>query len=66
MILMQPKSMIFLGLFLVLTGFVLPFLMVLHLMETTYFLSFISWISTTAGLILGVIGAAQYVRIRKK
>lgn len=62
----HPQRLILLGFVLVLLGFVLPFLMVLQLVETTFFLSFFSWGSTTTGLILGVIGATQFVRFRKK
>ena len=62
----NPQRMIVIGFFLVLLGFVLPLLMVLQVVETTYFLSFVSWGSTASGLFLGLIGAAQYVRLRKK
>jgi len=62
----NPKRLILIGFFLVLLGFVLPFLMVLQLVETTFFLSFLSWGATTSGLLLGIVGAAQYVRLRKK
>ena len=62
----NPKRLIVIGFFLVLLGFVLPLLMVLRIVETTYFLSFVSWGSTASGLFLGLIGAAQHVRLRKK
>ena len=62
----NPKRLILIGFCLVLLGFVLPFLMVLQIVETTFFLSFLSWGSTTSGLMLGIVGAAQYVRLRKK
>ena len=65
MMYIQPKNLILFGFFLVLMGFVLPFLMVLQLLETTFFLSFLSWGGTTTGLILGVTGGAQYVRTRR-
>jgi hypothetical protein len=65
MIATHPKRLILLGFFLVLLGFVLPFLMTLHLVKPTFFLGFISWGSTVGGLFLGLIGAASYVRTRK-
>lgn len=58
--------MILVGFLLVLLGFVLPFLMTLHIVTPTYFLSFLSWGSTVGGLFLGLIGAANYVGSQKK
>jgi hypothetical protein len=65
MINIYPKRLILIGFFLALLGFVLPFLMTLHILKTTFFLSFVSWGSTTGGLFLGLIGAANYVRSQK-
>ena len=62
----HPKRTILIGFFLVLLGFVLPFLMMLQIVETTFFLSFLSWGSTTSGLFLGLLGAATHVRRQKK
>lgn len=62
MIDISPKSMILLGFFLALLGFVLPFLMTLHIVKPTYLLSFVSWGSTTVSLFLGLIGGANYMR----
>ena len=50
--------LIFLG------GVVLPFLMVLDIIESTFFLVFLSFTSSTIGLFLGMIGAAEFVRKR--
>lgn len=57
--------MILISFILAMLGVVLPFLMVLRFIEPTFFLSFISWGSTAGGLLLGLIGAAQYVRMKK-
>lgn len=65
MISLHPTRLILLGLSLVLLGFVLPFLMTLHIIHPTFFLSFVSWGSTTGGLFLGLIGSAHYVGSRK-
>ena len=62
----QPRTFILVGFLLVLTGFVLPFLMMLHIVETTFFLSFVSWGATASGLFLGLIGSVRYVRAKKK
>ena len=60
---MHPRNIILLGLVLVLLGFVLPFLMVLRLLEASFLLSFLSYGASITGLLLGLIGAAWYVRI---
>jgi hypothetical protein len=53
------------GLILLIVGVVLPFSMVLGLITPTYFLSFLSYSSSTAGLITGFIGIAQHMGARK-
>lgn len=62
----NPKRLILIGFFLVLAGAVLPFLMVIQVFESTFFLNFFSFGATMAGLLLGMVGAATYVRLRKK
>jgi hypothetical protein len=62
---MSGRTMLVVGFLLVfLGGLVLPFLMVLHIIETTFFLVFLSFTSSTIGLFLGMIGAAEFVRKR--
>jgi hypothetical protein len=61
-----PLKIILIGFTLVVVGVVLPFLMVLHVLKSTFFLNFISYTASTAGLILGVIGAAMNVRLKRK
>jgi len=62
---MQPWKLIVIGFVLVLMGFVLPFLMVVRVLESSLFLSFLSYGASVGGLLLGLIGAAMYVRIRR-
>jgi hypothetical protein len=62
----HPKRLILIGFFLVLAGAVLPFLMVIQVLESTFFLNFFSFGATMAGLLLGMVGAATYVRLQKK
>jgi hypothetical protein len=38
--------------------------MVRHIIESTFFLVFLSFTSSTIGLFLGLIGAAEFVRKR--
>jgi hypothetical protein len=60
---MHPRNIILLGLVLVLLGFVLPFLMVLRVIEPSFLLSFLSYGASITWLLLGLMGAAWYVRI---
>ena len=63
---MQPKYLIFIGFLLVLFGFVAPFLMVLGVVESTFALSFVSHAASVGGLFMGMMGAALYIRVRRK
>ena len=47
-------------------GFLIPFLMVMHIIEAGLFLSFLSFAASTVGLFLGLIGAARYVGGRRR
>jgi len=40
--------------------------MVLHVIQSTFFLNFFSYGASMVGLILGIIGASQYARLKKK
>jgi hypothetical protein len=62
----SPLKIILIGFALAVLGVVLPFLMVIHVLESTFFLNFFSYASSTAGLILGIVGAAMHVRLKKK
>jgi hypothetical protein len=62
----KPVRLILIGLLLVVLGVVLPFLMVMHLVQSTYFLNFFSYTASLVGLFLGLIGSASYVRSKRK
>ena len=62
---MQPWKIIGIGFVLVVLGFVLPFLMVIQVVESSIFLNFVSYAASVVGLFLGLIGAALYVRIHR-
>jgi len=61
----SPRLLLSLGLILMLLGVALPFLMVIQVLESTFFLNFLSWGSSVAGLSFGTIGFAMYSRGRK-
>ena len=64
---LSPRAMIVTGvLMMAVGGVIVPFLMVMHTIEATFFLVFTSYAVSVSGLYLGIIGVAQYVRINKK
>ena len=62
----SPRFLLIFGIVLMLLGIILPFLMVIHLLESTFFLNFFSWGASVAGLSFGTIGFAMYSRGRKQ
>jgi len=61
-----PGRLMFIGFLCVLMGVVLPFFMVMQVLESTLFLNFFSFIISLIGIIIGVIGSAYYVRINRR
>ena len=62
----SPGFLLGIGVLLMLLGIVLPFLMVIKVLESTFFLNFFSWGASVAGLALGTIGFAMYSKGRKE
>ena len=54
------------GFFLVLFGFIGPFLMVLNVIPSSFWFSFISHAASVSGLFLGLIGVSNYIQVNKK
>jgi membrane associated rhomboid family serine protease len=65
MIELDPRAIIAIGFVLVLLGFVVPFLMVAGFIKSSLALSFASYAASIAGLFLGLIGGALYIRREK-
>jgi len=63
---MLRNRYIIIGFFLVLFGFAAPFLMVLKLIPSSFWLSFLSHAASVSGLFLGLIGASHYIEVNKK
>jgi len=61
----SPRLLLSLGLILMITGVVIPFLILIRVLESTFFLNFFSWGASVGGLFLGIIGVATWVRKRK-
>ena len=62
----SPRLLLGLGLLLMILGVVIPFLILIHVVESTFFLNFFSWGASVGGLFLGIIGVATWVRKRKE
>lgn len=62
---MDYRILILVGFVMVLVGFLVPFLMVIKMMEASYFWGFLSYALSVAGLFLGVIGGSLYVRVKR-
>jgi hypothetical protein len=54
------RFLLILGVILMLLGILLPFLMVIRVLQSTFFLNFFSWGVSVAGLAVGTIGFAMY------
>ena len=64
---MRASRLLFgLGLFLMLLGIVIPFLMILQILPLGFALSFFSWGASVVGLALGTIGVAMMVGMRRE
>ena len=58
---MNPRNLLIIGFLMVVVGAVLPFLIVIRLLPSTFLLNFIAYGVSVGGLFLGVLGIAQYV-----
>lgn len=58
MIFNYPGRLLAISIALMLFGVVMPFLMVIHAVESTFFLNFLSYAASTAGLFIGIISVA--------
>ena len=61
----QPWKMILLGGVMMLVSMMLPWLMVLQIVRSTFFLNFLAYGLSVAGLLIGFIGMVSVVKIRR-
>ena len=61
----SPGPMILIGFLLVLAGAVIPWLIVLQVIPSTWALNFLSFAASMLGLMLGIAGTAYIVRLRR-
>ncbi len=57
---------ILIGFVMVVLGALLPALMVMQILKSTFFLNFFSYTMSVAGLFLGIIGCAYFVRFHRR
>jgi hypothetical protein len=62
----RPVLLLILAFLLLVVGWIVPFLMVMHMLPSTWFLNFFAFTASTAGLILGVLATALYFRPKGK
>ena len=62
----SPGFLLSLGVFLMLLGIALPFLIIIQVLESSFFLNFFSWGASVAGLSFGTIGFALWSRGRRE
>jgi len=61
-----PARMLIIGSICVVMGVVLPLLMVVKILESTFFLNFFSYTIGMIGTFLGIAGAAMYVKYNRR
>ena len=62
---LSPVQMMIIGFILLVIGFVLPFVMVLRLIEPTLLLGFVSYLTSLVGLVIGLMGVVFYGRVQR-
>lgn len=63
---LSPLQLVLLGFVLLVIGFILPFLMVLQLLESTLLWNFVAYLASLFGLIIGLIGIVTHTRLHRK
>lgn len=63
MVFNHPKLFMTIAIVMMLLGIILPFLMILKILESTFFLNFLSYALSTFGIFLGMI---SLVSLRKE
>ncbi len=61
-----PAQMMWLGFVLLVLGFLLPFLMVLQFLESNLLSTFIAYLASFSGLVIGLMGVVMQAQTQKK
>jgi len=62
----SPRFLLILGVILLLLGWIIPLLIIMRVIPSTFLLNFLSWGMSVAGLFLGFIGGAMWVRMNRE
>jgi len=62
----SPRFLLILGMILLLIGWIIPLAIIMRVIPSTFLLNFLSWGASVAGLFLGFIGGAMWVRMNKE
>ncbi len=63
---LTPGRILVIGFVLVLAGVVLPFLMVMEIIESTIFMNFFAYTLSLIGIIIGGFGASMFVKFNRR
>jgi hypothetical protein len=66
MYLFSPRKLIFTGMLLVVSSFVLAMLLFTRAIPATFFLSFLAFGASTFGTILGMVGAVYIIKFERE
>jgi len=61
-----PRFLLSLGMILLLLGSIVPYLIVIHILPSTFTLNFFAWIAATSGMFVGYIDVATWVKMNKE
>jgi membrane associated rhomboid family serine protease len=62
----SPIGLMIIALILLLLGVVMPFLMMMQLLQSTLLLNFLAYAASTGGLVLGIVAVSLYWRPEDK
>ena len=62
----SPRFFFILGSILLLIGWVIPLLILMRMIPSTFVLNFIGWSASVSGLFLGFLGGATWVKMNKE
>ena len=63
---MKPIHMLILSGLMQFTGCAIPFMILIHVLKSTFFLNFLAYGISIMGVFIGVIGLANYARFQRK
>jgi len=63
---MSPRFLLGLGLIFLFAGWIIPLLIIMQVVPSTFLLNFLSWGTSVSGLFFGFIGGAMIISINKE